>query len=119
MLFHQGGVIGFFGEVLAFQRIGLVVVEFDGLDLIGDARRVGAEVGAAPFDVAVAWRSQCPTHHAILAGVGSHLADRSFVQRCPHLAKQRREAGALQMRWLRQADEITECCSFIMCLKTG
>ena len=36
MLFHQVGVLGFVGEVFAFERIGLVVVEFDGLRVVAE-----------------------------------------------------------------------------------
>ena len=57
MLFHQVGVLGFVGEVFAFERIGLVVVEFDGLRVVAEDGFFRAEVGGPPFDVAVSWRA--------------------------------------------------------------
>ncbi len=54
---QEGGVFGLAREPFALGRIGLLVVEFERLDLIREARRVGAMIGAVPFDGAVAWRS--------------------------------------------------------------
>ena len=56
VLFERGDVIWITCAVRALERISFVVVQFDGLDLVRDGRRVGAEVGAPPLK-AVAGRA--------------------------------------------------------------
>ncbi len=80
MLFHQGGVIGFFGEVLAFECIGLVVVEFGGLCKVAEDGFVRAEIGGPPFDVAVTRRADGPAHRPVFPSSMTHLGESGFVE---------------------------------------
>ena len=119
LLFERGSVRGHAGEILAFERIRLVVVELGRLCPVAEHGQVRTEIGGAPLDVAVAGCAEGPAHGAILTLSMAHLRERSLVQQPVLAAHQWNQAFALYVGWNWEAREFAEGGIYIQQLGEG
>ena len=108
LLFESGSVRGHPSEILAFEWIRLIVVEFGGLCPVAKHGHVSTQIGGPPLAVAVAGCADGPAHCSILTFSVAHLRERSLVREPVFAAHEWNQAFALYVGWNWEAGEFAE-----------